>query len=429
MFLGAEGAVRDGESEMVSRTLNPLHFEDLEPHRFEDLVRQLAYGYRAWKTLEATGRLGADGGLDIRGIELAGASIKQHLHEEDIDGTEGDDLPETPVEEEREWRIQCKRYREIGPQLMRNIVGEVIPEGSPAPHGLIIAAACDVSAATMAAFREEAAGRGVREAHLWMKAYLEDMLFQPENDHLLFAYFGISLQIRQRSEIQAIRATISLKRKLMRSLKVERFSQPILEPALIRDIDDYRYRDWDSQLDALEVPARPWHVVAVEWFDANGLAISPCHYEGWVKTDGSWDIIERPLAPMSMDGDSTLQEALGSLGWASENSRARRDKVPESERAVVREIRRLPYRSIREIDQMGDPIFEGCHLYCRFDGDQGPYVGSPLFIAQIGMQERRLEPENRRSLFKPSPPVPRGAARRGHGKDSKASRRTRGPGD
>jgi hypothetical protein len=24
----------------MSKTLNPLHFEDLEPHRFEDLVRQ-----------------------------------------------------------------------------------------------------------------------------------------------------------------------------------------------------------------------------------------------------------------------------------------------------------------------------------------------------------------------------------------------------
>jgi len=42
----------------TTRTLNPLHFEDLEPHRFEDLVRQLAYGYTRWRSLEATGRLG-----------------------------------------------------------------------------------------------------------------------------------------------------------------------------------------------------------------------------------------------------------------------------------------------------------------------------------------------------------------------------------
>jgi hypothetical protein len=54
----------------VSRTINPLHFEDLEPHRFEDLIRQLAYGFRNWLRLEATGRLGADEGMDVRGLEM-----------------------------------------------------------------------------------------------------------------------------------------------------------------------------------------------------------------------------------------------------------------------------------------------------------------------------------------------------------------------
>ncbi len=41
----------------ATRTLNPLHFEDLEPHRFDDMVRQLAYDFRTWRNLEATGRL------------------------------------------------------------------------------------------------------------------------------------------------------------------------------------------------------------------------------------------------------------------------------------------------------------------------------------------------------------------------------------
>ncbi len=40
----------------TTRTLNPLHFEDLEPHRFEDMVRQLAYDFRPWRSIEATGR-------------------------------------------------------------------------------------------------------------------------------------------------------------------------------------------------------------------------------------------------------------------------------------------------------------------------------------------------------------------------------------
>jgi integrase len=40
------------------RTTGPLHFEDLDPHRFEDLVRRLIYDFRPWRHREATGVLG-----------------------------------------------------------------------------------------------------------------------------------------------------------------------------------------------------------------------------------------------------------------------------------------------------------------------------------------------------------------------------------
>jgi hypothetical protein len=42
------------------------------------------------------------------------------------------------------------------------------------------------------------------------------------------------------------------------------------------------------------------------------------------------------------------------------------------------------------------------------------------------MQQRQLEPENRRSLFKPSPPVLDAPGSHDDRKDRKASRRTRG---
>jgi hypothetical protein len=58
----------------TTRTLNPLPFNDLEPHRFEDLIRQLAYEFRRWRSLEASGRAGSEEGLDIRAIEFASHS-------------------------------------------------------------------------------------------------------------------------------------------------------------------------------------------------------------------------------------------------------------------------------------------------------------------------------------------------------------------
>ena len=45
-----------------TRTYNPLPFTELEPKRFEDLVRQLVYDFRPWRRLEATGRSGSSTG-------------------------------------------------------------------------------------------------------------------------------------------------------------------------------------------------------------------------------------------------------------------------------------------------------------------------------------------------------------------------------
>jgi hypothetical protein len=53
----------------VTRTYGPIHFEDLDPHRFEDLVRELIYDFRNWQNIEATGRGGGDAGFDIRAYE------------------------------------------------------------------------------------------------------------------------------------------------------------------------------------------------------------------------------------------------------------------------------------------------------------------------------------------------------------------------
>lgn len=54
---------------LTTRTIGPLHLEDLEPHRFEDLARQMLYDFRQWRQLEATGRSGSDDGFDARGWE------------------------------------------------------------------------------------------------------------------------------------------------------------------------------------------------------------------------------------------------------------------------------------------------------------------------------------------------------------------------
>lgn len=265
----------------VTRTINPLHFEDLEPHRFEDLVRQLAYGFRPWRQIEATGRLGKDEGVDVRGVE--GPAMRGHRDDQDEDNSMQDDDAESPSLRERVWRIQCKRYKAIGPKLMRDIVAETVPDAEDVPYGVVVAAACDVSAETMAAFREECLARGIVESHLWTKAHLEDLLFRPENDGLLFAYFGISLTVRRRSRLQHIRDGLVIKRKLMRGLGVENVTDRLYQEILIRDVEDtaYPYEDEVEGFSTLNPP--PWKAVKAYAFHPHYLLVSVNGYEGWVR--------------------------------------------------------------------------------------------------------------------------------------------------
>jgi hypothetical protein len=159
-----------------------LHFEDLKPHRFEDLVRQLIYDFRPWQQLEGTGRLGADEGFDVRGYE--------RVEQLEI-GDDPDDLDEPAADtSDRIWLIQCKREKTIGPKKLESYLDALGANISKPLYGSIFAAACDFSKSARDLFRDRTRALGVAEALLWGKAEVEDMLVQPKNDHLLFAYFG-----------------------------------------------------------------------------------------------------------------------------------------------------------------------------------------------------------------------------------------------
>src|SRR5512147_787465 len=99
----------------ATTTVNPLHFEDLEPHRFEDLVRRLLYSFRDWRDIEATGRSGSDEGFDIRAWEKTD-SITNVSDE----GEEGAHLAEGNL-----WQVQGKREKTIGPSDMTTILKDV----------------------------------------------------------------------------------------------------------------------------------------------------------------------------------------------------------------------------------------------------------------------------------------------------------------
>ena len=210
-------------------TIGPLHLEDLEPHRFEDLIRQLCYDFRPWLSIEPTGRGGADDGYDARAWERI--DVADEREDEDDEG------PPTS----RLWLIQCKQEKKISPKKLGGYLAG-LPQSKDEPiYGIVFAAACDFSKTARDLFRTRTREMGFSEAYLWGKGEVEDQLFQPKNDHLPFAYCGFSLQVRKRGLKTEVRSRLSTKRKAIKLLQN-------YKPILVRDASDDRYPYLDKNL-------------------------------------------------------------------------------------------------------------------------------------------------------------------------------------
>ena len=95
---------------MVTRTINQLHFEDLDPIRFEELILAMVYRMRRWDKLDHFGKKGSDDGIDIRAVELLENGKSNTYY------------------------FQCKRYKKITKAIIKNIVEDYTTKNSCMPH-------------------------------------------------------------------------------------------------------------------------------------------------------------------------------------------------------------------------------------------------------------------------------------------------------
>jgi hypothetical protein len=348
----------------TTRTIGPLHLEDLEPHRFEDMVRQLIYDFRNWRTLEATGRAGSDDGFDARAIEIVatGESLGER-------GEEDEENDQEEIAQDRIWLIQCKREKSINPKKLVGYLNDVSEDVKSSLYGIIFAAACDFSKLSRDAFRAQVRELGYSEAYLWGKAEIEDMLFQPKNDHLLFAYFGVSLQSRRRSLKTELRARLAMKRKALRHLQ-EQMS------VLIRDATDDRYPYLDPDKSKKREERGRWTVLRYRGCFSDGIRfVSSCHFAYLSDNGEQWDFAEcmddGPVHPFQnpwrekddQDDDSARSAAM--QVW---------DAFPEQNRAWYEMLAVLPYENILDIDEKGDEHRGDPHIYTtEFVSTKGPF--------------------------------------------------------
>jgi hypothetical protein len=237
---------------------------------------------------------------------------------------------------------------------------EIPPAEISGLYGVVVAASSTVSKKARDQFFLWCSDAGLKEAHLWGREELEDALFQPKNDHLLFAYFGISLKIRERSRSTQIRRRLALKRKAKRLLDSRRGM-----PILLRNIDDDSY----PCLDDVELLRRKalWRFFQYEELQALGLKVaSGFHYAYLDPVSGDWDVAFRVNrdAPDEYD-DPWLGSSRGQIMADEVALRALWLDFPEEKRAMAKVWGIIEYDMIIDIDELGDEHFDGPHVFAR----------------------------------------------------------------
>jgi len=355
----------------ITRTLGPIHFEDLDPRRFEDLVRELAYDFKDWQSIEATGRGGSDDGFDIRAFERLGNATAES------DENDSSEEVSHPMEG-RVWMFQCKREKEIGPARVASIISDGIDIKIP-PYGYVLAAPANFSKASYDKFREELRKRGVMEFYLWGRAALEDMLHLPKNDHILFTFFGISLVSKRRSRATEIRAVVNTKNKLLKLLGMSPHHQAVL----LRDTNDVHYPYKTEYKDFKNRPR--WKEYPVLEMHPLGLVVQVAEYFAFYDpTKKEWDYTDTVnLVPRQVDDEER------------EKNHELRDNVEgfweffqKSNQAMFVVNGFVRFDSIAMIDSEGDTLHKFPHIYVDFQGNRGPFVG---FYEHLKISEHHHE--------------------------------------
>ena len=345
-----------------TKTLNPLPFEHLEPRRFEDLVRQLAYEFKNWRTLEATGRSGSDEGYDIRGWEI----VPDADTPEPSDDDERELAVDTPMENDREWLFQCKREKSIGPTKLGKIIDEIGMDTLGNLYGLVFACSCDLSKKSRDVFRAKCREAGISECLIWSRGELEDMLFQPKNDGLLFAYFGISLKIKRRSLKTALRARLATKRKAKRAFGDGDY---LYQPILLRDPEDEKYPYLSGDLDRKE---HRWLVRSISGSHPLGVDIQFQKFRAFLDEDGvDWDIADA-YNEADHHHEDRWQDYEEKQELSSEIHGFCYDKIDKKCQGTLIVNGLLRFEDIIEIDPDGDPVFRGPHVYVSFSDNRPP---------------------------------------------------------
>jgi len=347
---------------ITTKTTGPLHFEDLEPKRFEDLVRSLIIKFKDWYKIEPTGRGGSDDGFDIRAWE------KNRISSIDSEYTaSSEDEIEEDVNldiEGNKWKIQCKREKSIGPSKLHQHIEDSLKKETDI-YGYIFAAPVDFSKKSMDKFREDMHLHGVKEFFLWGKANLEDMLYLPENDNILFTFFGTSMQRTRINNTAKMRYTVTIKNRLFSLLKMGEYRPNTFNApeVVVLDISSNNYLRLDNtKLPLLE--GRNWAIYTVLSLYPKDIVVCIRKSLAYVSHESkTYDFIEendlRNLEQRRNNSSFRIppEESYFRDYW---------ERIPSINRETIIQYCFIPYDDILIIDGKGNQILPIPHIFIDF---------------------------------------------------------------
>lgn len=319
---------------MVTRTINQLHFEDLDAIRFEELILSMVYRMRRWDKLDHFGKKGSDDGIDIKAVEIL-ENGKSNL-----------------------YFFQCKRYKKISKSQLKNIIDDFLKKDNIIPEYYVLVISCSLTKKQIEYFEQYCKENGFKSILIWTSSIIEAKLYTDYQD-LLFAYFGINLTDKTKKLTGSIRRNIALKKRMKKDfLKssgsrtseevMERIRNPYLKfeysKVLIRSIYDTAYPK-DNTL--LNDDHTGYYKGEIYDFYHNGIQVRAFPYVKDIKIK-----IPKSINSDEYDIDSEEYDIV---------------KV----RAEV--LGCIPFENIIEYDIDGDEYYMYPHLFCDFTNVSDPY--------------------------------------------------------
>lgn len=162
---------------MVTKTINQLHFEDLDPIRFEELILSIVYRMKKWYKLDHFGKKGSDDGIDIRAVDLLENGVKSIYY------------------------FQCKRYLKITNAILKKIVDDYIRKNSYIPQFYVLVVSCALTKKQIEYFESYCSQHEFNNVIVWTSSIIEAKLYSEYHD-LLYTYFNV--KAKENTQIESI---------------------------------------------------------------------------------------------------------------------------------------------------------------------------------------------------------------------------------